>query len=173
MKGASTMLDNETMLIMAYMYISKKNNKDGKPIYRWEGRIEKLEDFKKEAEGMLPGKDWLWPGVDGYALKYGKKTGTRTGKAWIETRIKKFLPWSLFLSSLYINRNNFFPLDNYVTECGEHIDRIESPEQLLSLKGKRLSRVRNQSNTPKREMKERKIQEVTDGSLYDRYFQRI
>lgn len=144
LKSASCLLkDNDTYLIMAYMYVGEKEA--GFPQNRWEGIV----ISKKDLENTLAdfesryGEEWKWPGIEGFQIKYRNAILCRQGRNWLSLRMKKALPWKEFYEGLRTNQlTNRWPTDGYVLDDGTPFELENDENKILSLKGRRFSRIR-------------------------------
>ena len=93
------------------------------------------------------GKDWKWPGIENYQLKYANVTKSRQGHEWLENRMKTALPWNDFLEKLKLHQVNGWPTNDYVLDDGTLVENIFDEDYLLSMKGRRFSRVKDKAES--------------------------
>jgi hypothetical protein len=145
LKSKSCLLkDGKTYLIMAYLYISKKEGR-GTAMHRWEGIIiskEDLENLLKDLETRF-GDDWKWPGIDDFQIKYGGTPKCRVAHSWWKARMKEAQNWEDFYKGLNPLGKNRWPIDNYVLDDGTPFMIFNDEDLMLELVGRRFSRVQN------------------------------
>lgn len=158
LKAASVKLDDETMMLLTYMYHTpeKEARKSGeKSFYRYEGRVMKIADFKAEIAELKSDErslqPWVWPTKSEwwkpeYFLGYDAENNNAKAAKWYQLRINKMVDWPTFLKmakegiKMTAKGPKTYPsarydLDSYVTEDGESLN-IDSPETMLKLVGK-------------------------------------
>lgn len=143
-KSTSCLLkDNETYLIMAYMYVGKEEA--GFSQHRWEGMIVSKEDLEKILKNLEEhfGEEWKWPGIENFQMKYNGTIFCRQGHKWFLNRMKEAKPWREFYQGLKVHQKNRWPIDDYILDDGKTPFELTDDEDLiLSLKGRRFSRVK-------------------------------
>ena len=108
---------------------------------------ENLENMMKETATHYA-NDWTWPGIEGFQLKYGSAVKCRNGISWIENRIKNAKPWKEFYENLKIGQKDGWPIDDFQLDDGTHFELMDDEDKVLSLKGKRISRIREKEEPP-------------------------
>lgn len=111
LKTQSVKLDNDTTMILTYMFhtADKEARKAGtdKSFYRYEGRIVKNEDLKAEIHALMQDdvalQQYVWPTKSkswnsawwlGY---YGSKTTNKEAAQWLRRQMNKAIAWTDFL----------------------------------------------------------------------------
>lgn len=138
LKSISTKPDPEHTLILAYMYYSDKTNRNNNQ-YRFEVRVEKDEDLKKEIESNKTKcvEEWHWPGIPDMVCKYAKRSARAMAAKWLDYRMKKAVPWENFKKEISIPWKDKGWLSEGYTSPGKD-DLIDlktlTKEQALALK---------------------------------------
>lgn len=99
LKGTSVKLDDDNILILAFMYHTEKGDRS-KSEYRYEGRIMKIADLKAEiaAYEADPTASWKWPNLDQWDIAYDRKSNNERAAKWFKARLSKALPdWDTFI----------------------------------------------------------------------------
>ena len=111
LKAQSVKLDNDTVLVLTYMYhtADKEARKAGtdKSFYRYEGRIAKLADLKTEIHDLMQDavalKPYVWPTKSkswnpAWFLGYhGSQTTNKEAAKWLRRQTSKLMSWPDFL----------------------------------------------------------------------------
>ena len=111
LKAQSVKLDNDTALLLTYMYhtAEKEARKAGtdKSFYRYEGRIAKISDLKTEIHDLMQDavalKPYAWPtkskswNPDWFLGYKGSQTTNKEAAKWLRRQVNKMISWSDFL----------------------------------------------------------------------------
>lgn len=163
LKASAVRLDKDTMMLLTYMYHTAekeaRRNGEDKSFYRYEGRVVKIEDFKKEIEDLESDTNamgtWTWPtkisdwNKDWYLAYYGDKTNKMAAK-WYKLKLSKMILWDDFINLAKNGVKNTakgvktypsarYDLDEYETEDGVKFN-IDSPATMIGLVGKFFSK---------------------------------
>lgn len=153
LKSISTMLDQDHILILAYMYYSNIKNRDENQ-YRFEIRIEKVENLKDEIKHRNDNlvEKWTWPGIDNMICKYAKIDTNRSAVKWLKARLAKTIPFNEFKSKIAVpwHSNGWLSKDYVISEGGTKYDLTKMNESdLLALKTNRLFHISNRAESTK------------------------
>lgn len=111
LKAQFVKLDDDTTMILTYMFhtADKEARKAGtdKSFYRYEGRIAKMTDLKKEVHDLMQDdvalKQYVWPtkskswNPDWFLGYYGSKTTNKDAAKWLRRRTSKLMSWTDFI----------------------------------------------------------------------------
>lgn len=159
LKAQAVKLDDDTMMLLTYMYhIAEKearHNGTDKSFYRYEGRVVKIEDFKKEIAHLKQDDNcmntWIWPtpaqdwNKDWFLGYYFDNTNKMAAK-WYQLRLNKMINWETFIKlakdgvKMTAKGPKSYPtahydLDGYVADDGTQFN-IDSVQTMLNLVGK-------------------------------------
>lgn len=158
LKAASVKLDNDTLMILAYMYhtVDKESKRNGaKSFYRYEGRVVKISDLKAEVKDLIQDSkclaDWKWPSKakdwdPNWFIGYNRENNNKRAAKWYMSKISKAMSWPDFMTlattgakktakGIKTSVGATYELDDYIDEDGNTFT-IDTPENMCKLVGK-------------------------------------
>lgn len=140
LKGISTKIDDETLMILTFMYHTEIDLTDpaqkrvnrSKSQYRYEGRIVKIAALEKEIADLQtkPTDSWKWPSLDNWRISYDNEPTCARAAKWYKSRINKATNWETcekILNGWKASTNNYkdtrkYDISGYTTSTGQTID---------------------------------------------------
>ena len=157
LKAQSIKLSDDVVFILTFQYHTEKNDEGktdrSKSTYRWLGRISRISDIRNGIREMMADvnrlHDFKWPNDPSWqgAIFPGEESTNYRGARWLDTKLKKMVPWEkgLMLLGGYKNKqqeynlNAIYPTQGYTTTNGDTID-ITDKEALLAHVGQNVYR---------------------------------
>lgn len=163
LKGTSVKLDDDTIAIVWLMYHANKQDKTDPSWYRYEGKVYKLEDLKKELSNISPKnfpevcvKDWIYlpsgdfpsDKFDSWVIEFSKESTMERKYKWFCSRIQNALSWEDYVKLIKdgIKRLNDgrekqnpharYETEEFVSEDGGKIS-IANKDDLMRIVGKK------------------------------------